>query len=691
MRGLGNDRDNVAINVKLKEGKKNFWFGEVEGGGGYSDKTRYLGSTKLFYYSPETSVNLIGNSNNTGEVSFSFRDYLNFTGGFKNLGRGGGTSFNLRDSGLNFLLTQNDRANEIQNHFGAANFTHELSPKLSISGFSIYGDNSTEFIQHSLRSYIHNNTTEINTSQREQHNRLGLAKLSAVYKPHSAFQLDYDLFLKTSGLVEEANALSVFSDKDGLVENPVLENKENSPLSLSQNANAYYTVNAGNIFAGYFQHLYQEDDPFYNVILGEQPFQNMLPLREGEARYDLNQKRNITTHKFDGKIDYYYVINDLSNINFNMGATLSQQLFDSSIFEVLDSGSTNALEGEEFNNDVKYGFTDIFAGANYKFKKGIFTITPGLSLHKYNLDVSDNKGNTSNDLIMALPSFNAIMQFRQSESLQFTYNMIGDFSDINNLAEGYVFSSYNRLFRGNRKLRNGIFHNLDLNYSNFSMFNFTSIYGGLRYSRRIDAIINNSIIENIHQVTSVINSDYIDETISANGTFQKTFRKFKANLHSNFSLSTHNLIVNDENREAKSFTQNYEGSLETNFKRAPNFEIGYDLLINNYLNAGVENTFLTHRPFANFEANFLNGFTLSGDYSYFNYSDKDNSVKNEYSFLNVKLFYQQPGSQYEFSLDATNLLNVTSINRDSFNEHYNVTTAYFVQPRMVMFSVKYTL
>ena len=29
MRGLGNDQDNVAINLKLKEGKKNFWFGEV--------------------------------------------------------------------------------------------------------------------------------------------------------------------------------------------------------------------------------------------------------------------------------------------------------------------------------------------------------------------------------------------------------------------------------------------------------------------------------------------------------------------------------------------------------------------------------------------------------------------------------------------------------------------------------------
>ena len=29
MRGLGNDQDNTAINIRLKDGKKKFWFGEV--------------------------------------------------------------------------------------------------------------------------------------------------------------------------------------------------------------------------------------------------------------------------------------------------------------------------------------------------------------------------------------------------------------------------------------------------------------------------------------------------------------------------------------------------------------------------------------------------------------------------------------------------------------------------------------
>ncbi|MEP1224761.1 TonB-dependent receptor, partial [Maribacter dokdonensis] len=37
MKGLTNDDDNVALNIKLKEGKKNFWFGELTAGYGPDD------------------------------------------------------------------------------------------------------------------------------------------------------------------------------------------------------------------------------------------------------------------------------------------------------------------------------------------------------------------------------------------------------------------------------------------------------------------------------------------------------------------------------------------------------------------------------------------------------------------------------------------------------------------------------
>ena len=60
MRGMGDDSDNVAINIRLKKGKENFWFGEITAGVGTDG--RYLVHPKLFYYSPKTSVNVITRS-----------------------------------------------------------------------------------------------------------------------------------------------------------------------------------------------------------------------------------------------------------------------------------------------------------------------------------------------------------------------------------------------------------------------------------------------------------------------------------------------------------------------------------------------------------------------------------------------------------------------------------------------------
>ncbi|MBT8205424.1 MAG: carboxypeptidase-like regulatory domain-containing protein, partial [Eudoraea sp.] len=61
LRSVTNNQDNVALNIKLKEGKENFWFGNVTAGAGSSpDKELYLVQPKLFYYSPNYSLNFIG-------------------------------------------------------------------------------------------------------------------------------------------------------------------------------------------------------------------------------------------------------------------------------------------------------------------------------------------------------------------------------------------------------------------------------------------------------------------------------------------------------------------------------------------------------------------------------------------------------------------------------------------------------
>jgi len=700
MRGLGNDQDNVAINIKLKDGKKNFWFGEVTAGAGIGDEEdgRYLVHPKLFYYSPKYSINIITDFNNIGEVPFTFRDYFKFTGGFRNFNRGGGTNFNVSQSDLGFAMMQNNKANEIETKFFAGNFSWEASDAWDLSGFAILSDNKTNFVSNSIRNYVVSEAQETTSNISDQRTQLGMLKLSSVYKPNTDFQLDYDALYKTSKQTEDTETLSLVDD----ITNEIDEEKENKPSSINQNVNLYYTASEDHIFAGKIQHLYQDEDPFYNAIVDLLPFSGIIPVDENQDRFNINQEKNIRTNKLDAKVDYYYVINNKSNINFTLGSTLSKQLFDSNIFQLLDNDDRIDFEDAlpdpnddvySLINDVQYNFTDLFLGAHYKFKTGKFTFTPGLTLHNYILK-NEQLGNaiTQNDWNV-LPDLNIILQLKKSESLRFNYAISSEYTDVNNYAEAYVFSNYNRMFRGNRNLENSLSHNYSLNYFSFNMFNYTNVNGSLSYSRRIESVKNNSLLVGINQVSTPINMDsnFPDETFSGFGQFSKRVKKIQFRASARLSYSTTFNNINANITESTSFTQNYKASVRSNFRDWHNFEVGYKAIINDYDNGGLAQTFYTHSPFANVDIKFLKHFTFTSDWNFYNYSDKANTIENQYSFLDANLYYKKGDSPWEFKIQASNILDTEFTNSDSFNDEFNTTTQYFVLPRIVMFIVKYDL
>lgn len=684
MKGLTNDEDNVALNIKLKEGKKNFWFGELTAGYGPDD--RYLAHPKLFYYSPKYSINIITDLNNIGEVPFTRNDYRNFTGGFRNLNSRGGSSISTGADGLGLSSSQNNRANDIDTKFAAANFSYAPMEGLDLSGFGIYSYTGTILKSEGATSYIASNDVESTTSNTDQTIHLGLAKLSAKYQPNDNFQLDYDALLKQSDDNEEVNVLSISSITD-----EIAEVKKQKPLSVNQNLNIYYTLNDKNIFAVEAQYLYQDEDPFYEAIRNEFAFIDIFPVDEDQDLYNINQAKKVVTNKVDAKVDYYRVLGDKSNINLTLGTTQSNQNFNSNIFQILDNEDVLNMSGDEFGNDVAFHVSDVYAGLHYKVISGIFTFNPGVTLHQFNVKNEQLGSVVEDNLTSLLPDVYINAQLKKSENLRFNYQVKRSFTDVSNFAQGYVLNNYNSLYNGNRDLESALNHNVSLNFFSFNMFNFTNIFANVAYTKRIDALKSGVNIVGINRVSSTINSNFDDESLTANGKYERTFGKIKASVQGNLSWSTTNNLVDDEQSTSNSLTQNYTGALSTNFKNAPNLELGYRYTVNNYENGGLETTFYTSRPYARFDASFLKNFIFTVDYDYYNYTDKEDTITNTYSFLESNLTYQKKDSRWEYGIKGTNLLNTTTLNRDSTNELYFSTQAYFVQPRYVLFSVKYDI
>ena len=682
MRGVTNNEDNVAINIKLKKGKNKFWFGEVNAGVGEDDK--YLAKPKLFYYSPDKSINILADFNNIGEAPFTRQDYFRFTGGLRGAMSGSGTSFNVSSGGVGFLTTQNNRAQEITSKFGALNFGLSPNKNLDLNGFAIVNQSETDLLTASNTVYNKLNLTETTENKAQQESKLGLLKFSATYKPTTDVHIDYDIFGKISEQNEFQDVTSTSRNADTY--------KEEKPASLNQNFNLYYTIDDKNIFSAEMQHLYQKDKPLYNSIATLQPFL-VLPTSEAESFFDIVQDKKITTNKFDAKFDYYYLLTPKSNINISLGTTFSHQNLDSHIAQNLDDGTVLDFNDATLNNDVEYNFTDMFLGVHYKMVSGIFTFNPGLSLHQYTTKDTqlgtENKENTTK----LLPDVYASLQLKSSESLRFNYAMTTQFTDIDNIGEGYFLNNYNSLTRGNRDLESALYHTYSLSYFSFSMFSFTNINASINYTKKENSIKNNTELIGIDRISYPINSNLADETMSASFRYGKTYSKLKTNFSARISNSTFNNIVDDELIKSESLTHNYQASIATKFKNAPNFEVGYQKSFSDYSRSNSE----TDRPFANFEVSFLKNFILTADYSYYSYKNtfenSNNETKNTYSFLNANLYYQQQNSKWEFKISANNLTDNTSMNTDSYNEitDSNSTSLYFIQPRLWMFSVKYNL
>ena len=89
---------------------------------------------------------------------------------------------------------------------------------------------------------------------------------------------------------------------------------------------------------------------------------------------------------------------------------------------------------------------------------------------------------------------------------------------------------------------------------------------------------------------------------------------------------------------------------------------------------------------------FLKSFSFVTEYEYNHYYNDDKTSDNEYDFLSASLIYQKTkDSHWEYKISATNLLNTTTLNDDSFNQFSTRTSQYIVQPRYIIFSLKYNL
>jgi len=684
LKGLQNS-DELVLNIKLKEDKKKFAFGDVEVAGG-PDK-RYSLHPNLFYYSPNTTLNFIGDFNNVGAKLFELGDYIEFNGGFgKLLGDVRGYISLANDDFSQFLSNTNFRANT--KRFGALNVRQSVSKNIDINSYLIANSSDTETQVNTLNTFNSNNIffTENRTNTKVLDNFFLLGKLTLDYEPNSKEDFAANTFVKLTNndasgtlLTQSFEMDNNFTTNSSLKTIDIRQNLEYSKrFSKKQTLSIESTVNL------------VKSTPINNWVTDQFFLEDLIPLQDDNL-FDILQELDRQTTTIDLIVKDYWVLNNFNHLYTTIGTNL---LFDSrSTQEIqrLSDGSINSFTDNGFGNEIDYRFTDTFLGLEYKFLSGIFSIKSGLFYHNYLWDNSQLGNSINNTTIALLPEFYAEAEFNNSEKLQFRYLKRLRFPQSNRLFGNFLLNSFNSVFLGNPNLQNERFHSVSLNYYKFSFFRGLNLNAVISYNRKTQSIKNSTRLDSIEQFVTYTIFNQPENSLTANFRFSKRAGKVKLSVDASGNYNEFFQLVNDNVSKNFSKSLSITGKIETFFEKLPNLEIGYSLEPSNFETSAVINEFINKEFFGALSYEFLKSFKLNADFKQVNYENRTQHLTNIFSLANTSLFYQKEDSPWGFEISTTNLFNTQIRRQNSFSDFLISDETTFIIPRVVLLKVVYKL
>ncbi|SDS30514.1 TonB-dependent receptor [Winogradskyella sediminis] len=684
LKGL-QDSEDMAMNILLKEDKKKFVFGDIEAGGGIEE--RYLLHPNIFYYSPKTNVNFIGDLNNQGIKSFSFQDYLEFEGGFSKLLDDASSYFSLFNSDFTQYLNNQDYTDNI-NQFGALNIRQSVSNVTDISGYLITSNSKTQTASNTLNAYqnIEDPFTEDRTVTNNLNNFFTIGKVTVDYKPSYNEDFAYNAFVKVTNNDSHGFVNTINPDQN----NSITTLTDVTALNLKQNITYSRKLSIAHTATLEATYYFQNDKPITEWLTNQQVLQGLIPLEDADV-YTILQTKKSTSHNFNAIIKDYWVINNFNHLYTSVGINTSFNDFYNEDVQLLSDGRINNFSSAGFGNDFGYSFIDSYLGLEYKFQIGIATFKPAVFYHGYlwRTQQFDDTETFSKNLL--LPQFTTKVEFNNSEKLNFKYKLNARFPGINQLANNFVLSNFNSVYKGNNQLENQLYHSATLSYYKFSLFKNLNLNFNTSFNKRIESIKTVSELNGIESFNTAIMFDQPEHNWMLSGRVSKKINKIRYNLSSRFSYNDNFQILNNETNINISKSISSTIGIETSFKNYPNIEINYTKDFNNYKALNNTSKFENDQLEVILEYDFLNDFIFKADYTFDNYSNKSQATQTTFDTANASLFYQKEDSPWGFEVNATNLVDVKFKQQNSFNAFVISDSRTFILPRIVMFKVSYKL
>lgn len=630
--GIDDGIKTKTINIKLKEDKKNGYFGKVDAGGGTDDF--YSGQGMFNAFKAKRKVSAYVTLSNTGKTGLGWEDNNKYSGSSNvEFSDGGGIMFSGGGDDLRYSGQGIPKAETGGAHYDSKwnDDKESINTNYKAGALSVDGLRANES-QTTLPENVEAATpasTIYNTSRQDFSNYTFRQKADATYQ----LKIDSSSNLKliVDGTLRNTTSNNVHSGSsfrdENIKQNVSLRTQTSDGEQQSLFASAFYNKKlkkAGRTFSITVSESFNRGEDTGNLYSKISYYDTKGdPLRD--TIVDQLKVNNSTSSAFNSNITYTEPVTKLLSVIFNYGLNFNNSTSDRKSYNKGLTGNYDDFD-DIYSNNFKFNQLTNQAGAVFNYKKDKTIVNAGTRVDVVRFNQIDLYTDTkyTRKFINLRPQASYEYRFSQQKSINISYNGSTSQPSINQIQPIRVNTDPLNIYLGNPDLKASYRSSFNARYRSYKVLTNQSLYGSLSYSFNLNQIVNNTITDPLTGKSTYQSSNLRDKA-SSNFSFYSYFDKkikelgFNVGLNASVSGNTSYNYINSILNTLQS--NSYSGGLTLSNYVAKKYDFWVSLgpsynTNNSTLQSGTSNNGGGFRSDGSVSIYLPGKFQISSDYNY---------------------------------------------------------------------------
>lgn len=672
------DSEKVALNLSLKENKKNILFGDLSLGHDITGGNQYAAGANIMSFGDKNKYYFLTSLNNTGVDVSGDISYVVSPNRFDEpgtLGNDQSAASLLNLTGYNLGLKQ-EKVNFNNVELLSLNSIFNLSPKIKLKVLGLLKTDDNDFFRNGFETYFLEEQTFTNTEDYKlrKNSLTCFGKIDFTYNISSKAMLEYTgkynknrEDTKTNLEFNEELTTEFLEERNELIDHKVVYSNK-------------FEENKVLVFTGRF---IEEQIP-QNYRVNQFFFEDLFP-EIGEVN-DISQ---ISENKMRFAGIEGHLLNKKENGNLLEVKAGYTSRKDNLVSQLFLEKENNVITPEKYANNTIYEKNDLYFTSKYIQKLNKLSVIGNLDFHQfYNRLANEGKKLSTKSQFFINPKLKLEWRINSKNKLFSSYSYNVTNARILDLYNNFILTGYRSFLKGTGAIDQTDASNLNIGYKFGNWDNLFLATTSLNYTSSHNYFSNNLIIDPNFSLASKIlikNKKMVIGNINIERYFQKLSTNVKLNL--NFVKSEYENIVNDKPRNVKFGNYNYGVEFRSGFSGMLNFNFGTSWKYNKIISE-IETSYTDNVSFLNlnFMANENLNFEIESErYFYGNLSKNE----NKYYFLDFNATYSLDKEKLSFSLQGRNLFNTHTFRSYSISDISISSTEYRLLPRYVLLKATY--